>query len=134
MSKQLSRCVFFTLLLALCQLSDGSDVATEAANSLVGRWTSRLDKLTLSVRADGSFQIAPPGNKRPPLTGSWEERDGVVVFRNDSDAAVCQEVPGRYRWEVAEDGSLTFTLIEDSCKPRMTHMKSPFDPVPPEDE
>ena len=122
------------LLLWLCFPFSGLSLADETTDGLVGRWISRLDMLALTIRADGSFAITPPGSKRPPLTGSWEETEGAVVFRNDSDAAVCKDVPGRYLWEISEKGSLTFTLVEDSCTPRMTHMKSPFEPAPPDDE
>jgi hypothetical protein len=86
------------------------------------------------IRAGGSFEITPPSGERPPLTGSWEENKGVVVFRNNSDAAVCKGVPGRYRWEMSETSGLRFMSLEDSCKPRIAHMKNPFDPAPPDDE
>jgi hypothetical protein len=119
-------CLLLWLSLPLSRVA----IADEPAAGLVGRWISRLDKLALTIEADGSFEITPPGGKRPPLTGSWEENKGVVVFRNSSDAAVCKDVPGRYRWEMSETAGLTFTLVEDNCKPRMAHMKSPFDPAP----
>lgn len=134
MSAPSSHRVAQCLALWFCLTIAGIALADTTAKGPVGHWISQLDGLALTIREDGSFEITPPGGKRPPVRGTWEEDEGTVVFRNDSDAAICKDVPGSYRWETSEEGSLTFTLIKDSCKPRMTHMKSPFDPAPPDEE
>lgn len=96
----------------------------------VGRWQSRLDGLVLEIGADGSFTITPPPGPRLPVSGHWTEADGVVEFRNDANAPVCPNVPGSYRWEQDFVGGLRFEQLTDSCESRMTHMESPFDPLP----
>lgn len=101
-----------------------------AAEALVGRWVSQVDRLALHLRSDGSFLITPPGGKRPPVEGRWNEEDGVITFRNSPTAPVCGGEPGRYRWKRNASGSLRFELLNDTCQPRMTHMKQSFDPAP----
>ena len=102
----------------------------QAAEAPVGRWVSRLDQLNLQIRPDGSFVIAMPEGKRPPVKGRWEEEDGIITFRNSPTAPVCGAEPGRYRWKRGASGSVHFELLDDTCQPRMTHMKHPFDPAP----
>ncbi len=98
-----------------------------AAADLVGRWSSALDGLVLSIHDDGTFGITPPD--RPVLNGAWwiDPDSALHVFMNDADSDVCPEIEGRYR--LVSDGSqgiLRFALVEDACSPRMTHMQSAF--------
>lgn len=130
MSARICQRVSQCLALLLCVPVAGIAAADTKAEGLVGNWISQLDGLALTIRADGSFRINPPGGKRPPVTGTWEEDEGTVVFRNDSDAAVCKDVPGRYRWQTSDEGTLRFALVEDDCQPRTAHMKRPFEPAP----
>lgn len=98
-----------------------------AAPDLVGRWSSALDGLVLSIHDDGTFGITPPD--RPALNGAWwvDPDSALHVFVNDPDSAVCPGIEGRYRL-VTDDaqGILRFAQVDDSCYPRMTHMESAF--------
>jgi hypothetical protein len=115
-----------TLFAAGCTMTPRSAEAKSVA-TVIGSWRSKVDGLTLDLRADRSFTVRPPAESgRGPVSGRWTADESVIEFRNDADAPVCPDVPGLYDWAIHADGSLHLTLVADDCPPRQAHMDDGF--------
>ncbi len=118
-----------TLMATACATSappsgtaDGTDAAERpfAGSELVGTYTrvvGAVDEWTLEITEEGAAFINPSGGRlaRPVTAVS----DTEITFAADPDCLEQTSEPteGRYEWEL-EDGTLTFTEIEDSCDGR----------------
>ncbi|MFZ9879966.1 MAG: hypothetical protein ACO3QC_01005 [Phycisphaerales bacterium] len=103
--------------------------ATAATRPLVvGFWTSELDGTTLDVRENGTFSVVRAARGSDPavtVLGAWRMDGTRFVVRNADDAASCAGIDGAYEAEVVRD-TVRFTLVDDDCVPRETHMAWPW--------
>ncbi|MCE2881758.1 MAG: hypothetical protein LW636_05305 [Planctomycetaceae bacterium] len=127
-------CIFLALVPALapagCTSAPEIPAAASAAKRplVVGFWTSELDGTTLDVREDGSFIVARAARGAEPaatVPGAWRMDGTRFVVRNADGAASCAGVDGVYEAEVVRD-TVRFTLVDDDCLPRETHMAWPW--------
>ena len=130
----MNKFIIFTLLVMLVPniggwSARGDQPTAVIREKLLGRWQTQAG-LLLTLKAEGTFLVQPPAaSGRGPISGTWRLSEHKIEFQNAATAAVCPEVPGRYRWAESMPGTIEFTLIADACRSRKQHLAGSFHKV-----
>ena len=87
-----------------------------------GRWVNPMG-VTLDMAPTGIFTLEVPGKR--VAVGRFSVAEPEATFRFQIGSAYCPEEPGVYT--ITElDGTLTLSIIRDTCQERMDAFSKPF--------
>ena len=102
----------FLALLSACATSPRSGSA-----ALVGTWTNSLATVW-TIKADGTFDVDVVNPKRH-IRGTYTiAGDTVTIQETGGKTAKGCKGPGVYKFSRPNENTLSFTLVNDTCKER----------------
>ena len=100
----------FLVLLGACATSSRS-----GAPALAGTWTNSLGTIW-TMKADGTFDVVNP---KRHIWGTYTVGgDTVTIQETGGKTAKGCQGPGVYKFSRPNENTLSFTLVNDTCKER----------------
>jgi len=97
------------------------------AAALAGTWTNSLGAVW-AINADGTFHVVSTKPKRE-IWGTYTVAGDTVTLqetrRSTPIPKSCQG-PGVYKFSRLNENTLTFALVNDTCKPRIQYVTLPW--------
>ncbi len=109
-------------LLAGCQPASAIN-----AEDLIGIWTHSGDYNQFNE--DGTYVVAASVDlltSRPTEYGDYRLEGTTLILISDEESTFCAGKTGSYEVEIAEEGRIEITVVEDSCSERARFLRNVF--------
>ena len=116
--------ILLAMLATAVAACDRFAVENDRGELLRGNWRSTVDGLMVAYNEDGTYLVSPTDG-RAPFSGRYTIEGVGIIILDEADTETCAGIEGRYTVTVI-GWTARFYLVDDSCAPRIEHMRAPW--------